>query len=71
MVAMAEVVLAVDLPTACRDVEVAVMVGGFSQRQGMTRKEAFREIVDIYAAQGAALEEFANHHVRVRSFDFR
>ncbi len=62
----AEVVVAVDLAVACRDIEVAVMVGGFSQKQGMTRKEAFREIVDIYAAQGAALEKYANRHVRVR-----
>jgi malate dehydrogenase len=64
-VSSADVVVTVDLAIACRDVEVAVMVGGFSPRQGMTRQEAFREIGNLYAAQGAALEQYASRHVRV------
>jgi malate dehydrogenase len=54
-----------DLEVAFRDVDVAILVGGFPRKQGMQRKDLIEKNVTIFKAQGEALEQFASRHVKV------
>jgi len=59
------VVATTDVEEACRDVDVAVMVGGFPRKEGMERKEVMGKNVSIYKSQASALEKFAAKGVKV------
>lgn len=50
---------------ACKDVDVAVMVGGFPRKGGMERKDVMAKNVAIYKSQAAALEKGAKPDVKV------
>ena len=50
---------------ACKDVDVAVMVGGFPRKGGMERKDVMAKNVAIYKSQAAALEKGAKKDVKV------
>ena len=48
-----------------KDVDVAIMVGGFPRKAGMERKDVMSKNVSIYASQAAALEKLASKDVKV------
>lgn len=54
-----------DLEEAFKDVNVAILVGGFPRQQGMQRKDLIAKNVAIFKAQGAAIDKFANRDVKV------
>ncbi|KAG6970520.1 hypothetical protein JG687_00002574 [Phytophthora cactorum] len=54
-----------DLETAFKDVDVAILVGGFPRKQGMQRKDLIEKNVAIFKAQGAAIDKFASRDVKV------
>ncbi|XP_022759490.1 malate dehydrogenase, cytoplasmic-like isoform X2 [Durio zibethinus] len=53
------VVATTDVAEACKDVNIAVMVGGFPRKEGMERKDVMSKNVSIYKAQASALEQYA------------
>ncbi|XP_057457031.1 malate dehydrogenase, cytoplasmic-like [Lotus japonicus] len=53
------VVATTDVVEACKDVNIAIMVGGFPRKEGMERKDVMSKNVSIYKAQASALEEHA------------
>ncbi|KAF5446184.1 hypothetical protein F2P56_031830 [Juglans regia] len=53
------VVATTDVVEACKDVNIAIMVGGFPRKEGMERKDVMSKNVSIYKAQAAALEQHA------------
>ncbi|KAK4844353.1 hypothetical protein QYF36_019172 [Acer negundo] len=53
------VVATTDVAEACKDVNIAVMVGGFLSKEGMERKDVMPKNVLIYKAQASALEKHA------------
>ncbi len=53
---------------ACKNVDVAVMVGGFPRKGGMERKDVMAKNVAIYKSQAAALEKGAKPDVKVTTF---
>lgn len=59
------IVATIDLEEACRDVDVAVMVGGFPRKAGMERKDVMSKNVTIYRNQASALGQFASKDVKV------
>lgn len=59
------IVHTVDVDTACKDVDVAVMVGGFPRGPGMERKEVMGKNVAIYKGQASSLEKFAKPDCKV------
>lgn len=60
-----DVIATTDVEEACKDVDVAVMVGGFPRKAGMERKDVMAKNVSIYASQASALEKFASKDVKV------
>lgn len=54
-----------DLETAFKDVDVAVLVGGFPRKAGMERKDLIEKNVTIFKAQGEAIEKYASRNVKV------
>ena len=60
------IVASVDVAEACKDVDFAVMVGGFPRKDGMERKDVMGMNVAIYKAQASALEQYASPDVKVR-----
>ncbi|XP_044481267.1 malate dehydrogenase, cytoplasmic-like isoform X2 [Mangifera indica] len=54
-----------DVVEACKDVDIAVMVGGFPRKEGMERKEVMSKNVSIYKAQASALEKHAAPNCKV------
>jgi len=50
---------------ACKDVDVAILVGAMPRREGMERKDLLRANVKIFQAQGQALDKFAKKTVKV------
>jgi malate dehydrogenase len=62
---LAGVVTTTDPAIAAKDVDVAVMVGGFPRKAGMERKDVMAKNVAIYASQAAALEAHASKDVKV------
>lgn len=61
------VVATTNLEEACKDVDIAVMVGGFPRKAGMERKDVMSKNVSIYATQAAALEKHAKKDVKVQA----
>jgi malate dehydrogenase len=54
-----------DLEVAFKDVDVAILVGGFPRKQGMQRKDLIEKNVTIFKAQGEAIEKYASRDVKV------
>ncbi|BBN12412.1 malate dehydrogenase [Marchantia polymorpha subsp. ruderalis] len=59
------IVATTDVAEACKDVNIAVMVGGFPRKEGMERKDVMSKNVSIYKAQASALEANAAKDVKV------
>ncbi|CAN8253028.1 unnamed protein product [Cochlearia groenlandica] len=59
------VVATTDVVEACRDVNIAVMIGGFARKQGMERKDVLSKNVTIYKAQASALDRYALEDCKV------
>ena len=60
-----EVHATTDITEACKDVNIAIMLGGFSQKEGMERKDMMSKNVPIYKEQASALEEHAASDCKV------
>ena len=58
------VVTTTDVDEATKDVEVAVMVGGFPRKAGMERKDVMAKNVSIYKSQASSLEKNAASGVK-------
>jgi hypothetical protein len=56
-----------DVAAASKDVDVAVMVGGYPRKAGEERKDVMAKNVSIYKSQASALAENASKDVKVRS----
>ncbi|KAK4544808.1 hypothetical protein RGQ29_032979 [Quercus rubra] len=54
-----------DIIEACKDVNIAIMLGGFSQKEGMERKDMMSKNVPIYKEQASALEKHAASDCKV------
>ena len=63
----ADVVISTDPEEACKDVDIAVMVGGFPRKGGMERKDVMAKNVAIYKSQAAALQSGAKPDVKVKT----
>ena len=48
-----------------KDIDIAVMVGGFPRKAGMERKDVMSKNVSIYQSQAAAIEKHASKDVKV------
>ncbi len=66
----AGVVATTDVEEATRDVEIAIMVGGFPRKAGMERKDVMSKNVSIYKSQASALEKNAKAGVKVNTSSF-
>ena len=54
-----------DSNKACKDVNIAFMLGGFPRKEGMERKDKMSKNVPIYKEQASALEEHAASDCKV------
>ena len=54
-----------DVDEATKDVDFAIMVGGFPRKGGMERKDVMSKNVSIYKSQASALEKNARQGVKV------
>lgn len=54
-----------DTDVACKDIDVAILVGAMPRREGMERKDLLRANVKIFKAQGEALDKHAKKSVKV------
>ncbi|CAE6244188.1 unnamed protein product [Arabidopsis arenosa] len=54
------VIATTDVVEACKDVNIAIMIGGFPRIAGMERKDVMSKNVVIYKAQASALERYAS-----------
>ncbi|GFR48282.1 hypothetical protein Agub_g10057 [Astrephomene gubernaculifera] len=54
-----------DVAAACKDVDVAVMVGGYPRKAGEERKDVMSKNVSIYKSQASALASNASKDVKV------
>jgi len=59
------IVATTDVDVGTKDVDVAVMVGGFPRKEGMERKEVMGKNVAIYKSQASALAKNASKDVKV------
>ena len=59
------VVATTDPEVAFKDIDVAILVGGFPRKAGMERKDVMAKNVAIYKSQASALERLASKDVRV------
>lgn len=59
------IVTAVDPEEACKDIDIAVMVGGFPRKAGMERKDVMAKNVTIYRDQASAIAKHASKDVKV------
>lgn len=62
---LAGIVATTNVEEACKDVDVAVMIGGFPRKAGMERKDVMAKNVTIYKNQASALEKFASKDAKV------
>jgi len=62
---LVDVIATTDVEVACKDVDIAVMVGGFPRKAGMERKDVMSKNVAIYKSQAAALENNAKKDCKV------
>lgn len=60
-----DITLTDNLEVAFRNVDVAILVGGFPRKQGMQRKDLIEKNVAIFKAQGEAIENYASRDVKV------
>jgi malate dehydrogenase len=60
------IVATTNVEEACKDVDFAVMIGGFPRKAGMERKDVMAKNVTIYKNQASALEKLASKDVKVR-----
>ncbi|KAK4592859.1 hypothetical protein RGQ29_017135 [Quercus rubra] len=60
-----EVHVTTDIIEACKDVNIAIMLGGFSRKEGMERKDMMSKNVPIYKEQASALEKHAASDCKV------
>nr|POE52233.1 malate dehydrogenase, cytoplasmic [Quercus suber] len=60
-----EVHATTDITEACKDVNIAIMLGGFPRKEGMERKDMMSKNVPIYKEQASALEEHAAKDCKV------
>ncbi|XP_030965567.1 malate dehydrogenase, cytoplasmic-like [Quercus lobata] len=54
-----------DITETCKDVNIAIMLGGFPRKEGMERKDMMSKNVPIYKEQASALEEHAASDCKV------
>jgi malate dehydrogenase len=54
-----------DIPTAFKDIDVAILVGAMPRREGMERKDLLKANVRIFKQQGEALSQYAKKTVKV------
>ncbi|KAJ7147025.1 hypothetical protein O6H91_Y552300 [Diphasiastrum complanatum] len=59
------VVATTNVVGACKDVNIAIMVGGFPRKEGMERKDVMSKNVSIYKEQASALDQYAAENVKV------
>ena len=60
-----EVHVTTDIIEACKDVNIAIMLGVFSRKEGMERKDMMSKNVPIYKEQASALEKHAASDCKV------
>ncbi|KAL4600005.1 hypothetical protein ACB092_11G166600 [Castanea dentata] len=60
-----EVHATIDVTEACKDVNIAIMLGGFPLKEGTERKDMMSKNVPIYKEQASALEEHAASDCKV------
>ena len=56
-----------DIVKACKDVNIAVMLGGFPWKEGMERTDMMSKNVSMYMAQALALGKHAAADCKVTS----
>ena len=56
-----------DIVEACKDVNIAVMLGGLLRKEGMERMDMMSKNVSIYMAQASALGKYAAADCKVTS----
>ncbi|VVB16236.1 unnamed protein product [Arabis nemorensis] len=59
------VVATTNVVEACRDVNIAILIGGFARKEGMERKDVMSKNAVIYKAQASALEHYATEDCKV------
>merc|ERR1712178_334037 len=57
--------MGVDIETAFKDIDVALLVGAMPRREGMERADLLAANAKIFKSQGAALDQFAKKSVKV------
>lgn len=62
---LAGIVATVDIETAFKDIDVALLVGAMPRRQGMERKDLLAANAKIFKQQGAALDQHAKKTCKV------
>lgn len=58
-------VVTTSVDEACKDVDVAVLVGGYPRKAGEERKDVMAKNVSIYKAQASSLARFASPKVKI------
>ncbi|CAA7062504.1 unnamed protein product [Microthlaspi erraticum] len=59
------VIATTNVAEACKDVNIAILIGGFARKEGMERKDVMSKNVAIYKAQASALERYASEDCKV------
>ncbi|XP_010443324.1 PREDICTED: malate dehydrogenase, cytoplasmic-like [Camelina sativa] len=59
------VIATTNVVEACKDVNIAIMIGGYPRMAGMERKDVMSKNVVIYKAQASALENYASEDCKV------
>lgn len=59
------VVATVDMTEGFKDVDIAILLGGFPRLDGMTRADLLKKNKDIFFAQGAAIAQHASPNCKV------
>jgi len=62
---LADIVATVDIETAFKDIDVALLVGAMPRREGMERKDLLAANAKIFKQQGAALDAHAKKTCKV------
>ncbi|KAG2299593.1 hypothetical protein Bca52824_036065 [Brassica carinata] len=59
------VIATTNVNEACKDVNIAVLIGGYARKEGMERKDVMSKNAAIYKAQASALERYASDDCKV------
>ena len=62
-----EVVATNDNVEACKDVNIAIMIAGYSRKDGLDTKDLMSKIVSIYKDVASVLEQHAAADCKVRN----